>query len=1419
MNKIKLLLLLCIAIPMCMSGQDFESIFKTVPSPNAMSLGVYGEVPVSLNTGIPNISIPLYSVKDKNFNFDVSLSYYSAGVRPSTHAGWVGDSWSLNCGGVITREIRNIEDELADYGEGKIGYYYSGKNKSSDWSENLDGFDGSAANKDREPDLFSFNFLGFSGEFYLDHNRNWQVRSDHNLKVEFNGVFVKPFIAGTSYGLKHENSIIPHFENFIITDGYGNRYIFGGKNAVEYTEFMFPEILGLRGVEFRATSWFLKRIEVYSSGEIIDFEYKRGPYTAQLYNVVQESKSSADNSTGVTFYKCKGDSGRRYYVTGNSISPVYLNSVNIKNRDITIGFNTFRDNSLHYRDEDYLFACNFFKDMISTGYLELFTLLRESEVPSGNNVIANLFNGYKLFGWLYLSDFTIKHKDKQIKKYDLHYTTSGSQNRYFLNTLTEYGSNVGNNKVNRGKRYTFEYDFKGYLYHYLKTHTDHWGFNNSSYFKPEDSDFLRERAVDSTQSKYGILKKIIYPTGGSTEFKYEQNRYRSFVSDDRSKLYDETEDKLAGGLRIKKIINNDGKGNISSKQYFYIKDYSPENNCKESSGILNVKPKYNYEFSAGGKSYIVENNNPVIPVSSTSSGDYIMYSEVTEKLNDGSYTVYKFTDNRTNRDDKAIRTHNIGFTPVTPFSSRKQERGKLLSEIKYDKSGIIVSRTDNEYIKVGNKTNPVRAISINGVKFCGNGDNELLCLSAYYRYNYSYLLSKTSVTNYFNGNSTPFTTDSVILKYDISNNKKPTTIITKRNGEERNITKYIFPVGGMKTDFFDDDLNTGGETNIEDIIVNDFDYSDNPVFTKTFKDNIKNIPFETIIEREINGKLYVIDAEFIEYGIGTNDRLRLKTNWKYESGILKETESYNISEWLVNSESLFRIDKNLKPKVYIDKYDDNGNILQYHKVDEDPVATVWGYNNIYPIIRAEGITYSSLVSEINKKGKSLSWIEDSIIDNEKTVIDFVNTLRNDLSDVAITSYTYKPDVGVSSITDINGKTTYYTYNYIGGLKRVIDYNNNILADYSYHYAGNKYDEVSQTGHYVSTFVEGSGKISPEGNVNIEHGGEFSFNISAGLGYELSDIIVDSGQANKRHVKNEIDDISKLTSYTVTNICNTTHIKILFAKRRYNVCVNNNILQNVINCSEVEHGEPFEVEFSEYSSGFRFKEIIVNGNSAGADRRFRESSVSENTNITAVYDIVPVSGSVSDQFGNPLNGVKIETYQKYEAFGGGIEYRVKETVYTDANGKFNLTGDYPAVYNHIDRPYYFRITKEGILFAESEQISVSGIRIYSFTGKINRVDKSSITLNESGLVPVPINLQANGSWNITGKSEWLNISVTNGVGDAVINVTSTPNTEEDMRYGEFTINIGTQRFVVNVSQKAIEPIVIPPGGGFENPVNN
>src|SRR3989337_2880218 len=63
------------------------------PSPEAMSLGKYADHAVSMYTGLPNISIPLYPIGVRDIKLDLSLTYHASGIRVEQEASSVGLGW------------------------------------------------------------------------------------------------------------------------------------------------------------------------------------------------------------------------------------------------------------------------------------------------------------------------------------------------------------------------------------------------------------------------------------------------------------------------------------------------------------------------------------------------------------------------------------------------------------------------------------------------------------------------------------------------------------------------------------------------------------------------------------------------------------------------------------------------------------------------------------------------------------------------------------------------------------------------------------------------------------------------------------------------------------------------------------------------------------------------------------------------------------------------------------------------------------------------------------------------------------------------------------------------------------------------------------------------------------------------------
>ncbi len=65
---------------------------------------------------------------------------------------------------------------------------------------------------------------------------------------------------------------------------------------------------------------------------------------------------------------------------------------------------------------------------------------------------------------------------------------------------------------------------------------------------------------------------------------------------------------------------------------------------------------------------------------------------------------------------------------------------------------------------------------------------------------------------------------------------------------------------------------------------------------------------------------------------------------------------------------------------------------------------------------------------------------------------YLNSLRA-IPNSFVTTYTYKPLIGISSETDPNGRTKYYEYDNFNRLSIIRDHDNNILKKICYNYAG------------------------------------------------------------------------------------------------------------------------------------------------------------------------------------------------------------------------------------------------------------------------------------------------------------------------------------------------------------------------------
>ena len=160
--------LMCIAVIPGFSQKlptSIEIPAVITPSPDVSSLGKYGNTQVGLISGIPEISIPLYTIQSKRLQVPISLNYHAGGIKVGEVSSWVGLGWSLNAGGVITRSAVGECDEGGFWHKeiksaqqiGADDYYYCLSMARGD---------------DGESDYYFYNFTGRTGKFVYTQNNN-----------------------------------------------------------------------------------------------------------------------------------------------------------------------------------------------------------------------------------------------------------------------------------------------------------------------------------------------------------------------------------------------------------------------------------------------------------------------------------------------------------------------------------------------------------------------------------------------------------------------------------------------------------------------------------------------------------------------------------------------------------------------------------------------------------------------------------------------------------------------------------------------------------------------------------------------------------------------------------------------------------------------------------------------------------------------------------------------------------------------------------------------------------------------------------------------------------------------------------------------------------------------------------------------
>ncbi|WP_257666028.1 hypothetical protein [Parapedobacter tibetensis] len=246
------------------------------PTPNAAALIKYSEFEQNLVTGTNVVNIPLYTAVWGRLDLPIYLEYASNGVRVAEEPSWVGLSWDLNLGGVISREVRDEPDRVMPAAPLSLmdklpddiikGISFPGEDiMLQDYF-----LRGPGEGYDSEADIFSFNCASGKGKFIVSVTGEVIQETQSDLEIEL--------INPTNLD-----------DGFTVTDDKGVKYFFAQKERTSSIA------SGDHRSKTAITSWYPTKM-IHPQGESITFTYKEVLYTT-LYPG-QESYTRASITQG-----------------------------------------------------------------------------------------------------------------------------------------------------------------------------------------------------------------------------------------------------------------------------------------------------------------------------------------------------------------------------------------------------------------------------------------------------------------------------------------------------------------------------------------------------------------------------------------------------------------------------------------------------------------------------------------------------------------------------------------------------------------------------------------------------------------------------------------------------------------------------------------------------------------------------------------------------------------------------------------------------------------------------------------------------------------------------------------------------------------------------------------------------------------
>jgi len=582
-------------------------IEQYAPTPHSQEVIRRGELGVNQNTGAVHMEIPVGTYSDQDFTIPVTLCYTYDGFKPASPSGEAGLGWSLMAGGSITREIVGVDD-FGDRGYSGIG----GNGPSSDAIYYLtptiytvNDYPSFDEQRETTSDIYHFSFPGHSGSFLIDNDGHFSTfstsgeRGTYDISVTANDpVFTITTSDGYTwrFGVEASSREIMHRQNGI-QESHAHQLSVG---------------------EMPIVTWFLDKVTA-PNGRSLEFTYTYSSFN----NSIPSENDDVITSFGRGINKVGSNTKYKF---ASLVRTSYLTGITVRDSsDITRQVASFTWERKSYREviEDQTFFD--YKKMVSKT-----RCLKEISLYEGVDTVRTA---------------SLTYDDTHLRPL----LTSV--------TIPVYGT------------WRFEYNRPSlYFPDMVSNAVDMWGYyngkssNGDSMIAPTRvrSETLDEEMnsidmnPDASYSVVGALNKVTWPTGGNSVITYESHaasrmllrlsnptahpiidRGRSTASfttslENVSRMLSDT---LCGGVRVKKIEEDNVVDGVSTRRYEYT------NEAGQSSGIIQEFNRY-----YAGKVGVHDVMNPFLKYPGSSfDKNHIAYTSVVEVLPDSSSVRTDYT--------------------------------------------------------------------------------------------------------------------------------------------------------------------------------------------------------------------------------------------------------------------------------------------------------------------------------------------------------------------------------------------------------------------------------------------------------------------------------------------------------------------------------------------------------------------------------------------------------------------------------------------------------------------------------------------------------------------------------------------------------------------------------------------------------